>query len=110
VSVTVRFRVNGTPATVTKESERRFLGAPSLPAAREEQGAPASAPATPTMDIFDLLRELRGKLPPPPDYKKRMVAAAPVISCGPTSGFGIGCAGNVAFDKGVPKTTRISSE
>jgi outer membrane protein assembly factor BamA len=38
-----------------------------------------------------------------------MVAAAPVITYGPTSGFGIGGAGNLAFYRGFPDTTRISS-
>jgi hypothetical protein len=90
--------------------------------AAAQEPAPAPAPGTPeegvdvaqpTKDLFDLLRALRHKLEPPPpgpeDYKKWMVAAAPVISYGPTSGLGIGLAGNVAFYKGVPDTTRISS-
>jgi len=70
-------------------------------------------PAEPTKDLFDLLRELRHKPPPPPpgpeDYKKWMVAAAPVLTYGPTSGFGIGVAGNMAVYRGFPGTTRISS-
>jgi outer membrane protein assembly factor BamA len=69
--------------------------------------------AEPTKDLFDLLRELRHKPPPPPpapdDYKKWMVAAAPVLTYGPTSGFGIGVAGNMAVYRGFPATTRISS-
>jgi hypothetical protein len=71
------------------------------------------APAEPTRDLFDVLRDLRHKPPPPPpgpeDYKKWMIAAAPVIAYGPTSGLGIGVAGNVAFYKGFPATTHISS-
>jgi hypothetical protein len=71
------------------------------------------SPAEPTKDLFDLLRELRHKPPPPPpapdDYKKWMVAAAPVLTYGPTSGFGIGVAGNMAVYRGFPGTTRISS-
>ena len=87
-------------------------------AAQEEAPAPAPAqdtvsPAEPTKDLFDLLRELRHKPPPPPpgpdDYKKWMVAAAPVLTYGPTSGFGIGVAGNMAVYRGFPDTTRISS-
>ena len=75
---------------------------------------PASTIAVPTRDIFDVLRELRHKPPKAePDsedaYKKRMVAAAPVISYNPASGVGIGAAGNVAFFKGFPQTTSISS-
>ena len=38
-----------------------------------------------------------------------MVAAAPVLSYGPTTGFGLGAAGNIAFYRGFPDTTRISS-
>jgi outer membrane protein assembly factor BamA len=38
-----------------------------------------------------------------------MVAAAPVLTYGPTSGFGIGVAGNMAVFKGHPDSTRISS-
>lgn len=72
---------------------------------------PASTIAVPTRDIFDILRELRHKPPKaePKDYKQLMVAAAPVVSYNPASGFGIGVAGNVAFYKGVPETTSISS-
>ena len=75
---------------------------------------PAPDPAgLPTRDIFDVIREWREKPPPPPpgpdDYKKWMTAVAPVISYGPTSGFGFGFAGNVALYKGFPHTTHISS-
>jgi outer membrane protein assembly factor BamA len=66
----------------------------------------------PTRDIFDILRELRHKPPkaePQDAYKQLMVAAAPVVSYNPASGFGIGAAGNVAFYKGFPQTTSISS-
>ena len=89
-------------------------------AAQEEAPAQAPAPvqdtvspAEPTKDLFDLLRELRHKPPPPPpgpeDYKKWMIAAAPVLTYGPTSGFGLGLAGNMAVYRGFPGTTRISS-
>jgi surface antigen Omp85-like protein len=87
--------------------------APEAQRPPEPVGGPASMIAVPTRDIFDVLRELRKK-PPKPEpeqdaYKKRMVAAAPVISYNPASGFGIGVAGNVAFFKGFPQTTSISS-
>jgi hypothetical protein len=68
--------------------------------------------AEPTKDLMDVIRDLRHKPPAPggpPDYKKRMIAGAPVISYSPTSGVGAGFAGNVAFYKGFPETTRISS-
>jgi outer membrane protein assembly factor BamA len=73
---------------------------------------PASTVAVPTRDIFDILRELRHKPPkaqPKDSHQELMVAAAPVISYNPASGFGIGVAGNVAFYKGHPDTTSISS-
>jgi outer membrane protein assembly factor BamA len=38
-----------------------------------------------------------------------MIAAAPVISYNPASGFGVGFAGNIAFFEGFPQTTSISS-
>jgi hypothetical protein len=38
-----------------------------------------------------------------------MVALAPVLAYGPTSGFGLGFAGNMAVIAGTPGTTRISS-
>jgi outer membrane protein assembly factor BamA len=78
----------------------------------EPLAGPASTIAVPTRDIFDVLRELRHKPPKvesEDEYKKLMVAAAPVVSYNPASGFGIGAAGNVAFYKGFPQTTSISS-
>jgi hypothetical protein len=73
---------------------------------------PASTIAVPTRDIFDVLRELRHKPPKVEsvdEYEKLMIAAAPVVAYNPASGFGIGGAGNVAFYKGHPHTTSISS-
>jgi outer membrane protein assembly factor BamA len=75
-------------------------------------GGQASSIAVPTRDIFDILRELLKKPPKgeePDAYKKVMLAAAPVVSYNPASGFGIGLAGNAAFFKGFPSTTSISS-
>jgi outer membrane protein assembly factor BamA len=67
-------------------------------------------PSRPTKDIFDVIRDWRHKTaPPPPNYRKRMFAGAPVVSYSPTSGAGLGVAGNIAFFKGHPDTTRISS-
>jgi hypothetical protein len=77
-----------------------------------QEPAPTGA-SEPTKDLFDVLREWRNKPPPPPpapdDYKRTMFAGAPVISYGPTSGLGIGLAGNLALYKGDPPTTQISS-
>jgi len=99
------------------------LGVPGGAAAQDPPSAPAPAPAQepaegrlvaePTKDLFDLLRQLRHKPEPPPpgpeDYKNWMVALAPVLTYGPTSGFGLGFAGNMAVYRGTPHTTRISS-
>jgi hypothetical protein len=99
------------------------LGLSLAASAQERPSAPAHSPApepadqelvaAPTTDLFDLLRRLRHKPAPPPpgpeDYKKWMVALAPVLTYGPTSGFGLGFAGNVAAYRGRPPTTHISS-
>jgi hypothetical protein len=73
---------------------------------------PRATIAEPTQDVFDLLRQLRHK-PPKAEaaeaQKRLMVAAAPVVAYNPASGLGIGGAGNVAFFKGFPQTTSISS-
>lgn len=78
--------------------------------------AQATAPdeiAVPTRDVFDIVRDLRHKPPaeePGTDeYKKLMVAVAPVVGYNPATGFSIGGAGNIAFFSGPPGTTRISS-
>ena len=97
------------------------LGAAGMAAAAQAQEPPpasgestgVSVVAEPTTDVFDLIREWRGKPPPPPpgpdDYKKLMAAGSPIVSYSPTSGFGVGLAGNVAFYEGFPTTTSISS-
>ena len=88
---------------------------PQTTPALEPQATPDPGPAPiaePTEDAFDLLRQLRHKPPKVESaetHKKLMVAAAPVIAYNPASGFGIGAAGNVAFFKGFPQTTSISS-
>jgi hypothetical protein len=77
--------------------------------------APAPTQADPpvaTQDVFDLLRTLRHQEAPPAeawDYRKRMMAFAPVIGAKPSSGVLLGAAGNVAFFRGDPSTTHISS-
>jgi hypothetical protein len=72
--------------------------------------APAAAPEA-AKDIFDVLRDLLGKEPPSMayDYRNVMLAAAPVISYNPATGVGLGAAGNVAFYRGPPTSTQISS-
>ncbi len=85
------------------------------PPAANGDGSQAVAPALPleTMDVFDLLRKLRNKETDAQaeswDYRKPMMAFAPVIGAKPSSGVLLGAAGNVAFYRGDPSTTRISS-
>ena len=77
--------------------------------------APALAQTTDPelVDVFDLVRKLRKKdtaAPAEPwDYRKPMIAFAPVIGAKPSSGALFGAAGNVAFYRGDPATTQISS-
>jgi outer membrane protein assembly factor BamA len=65
------------------------------------------------IDVFDLWRKWRNKEPAPDDaswdYRDAMKAFAPVIGAKPSSGALIGVAGNVAFYRGDPSTTHISS-
>ena len=85
--------------------------AQSAPPAEERKQAPD--PSAETIDIFDLLRKLRHKgadaQPEPWDYRKPMMAFAPVIGAKPSAGVLFGAAGNIAFYRGDPKTTLISS-
>jgi outer membrane protein assembly factor BamA len=74
----------------------------------------AAPPAGDTqIDVFDLWRMYRHKEAAPDDgswdYRKAMKAFAPVIGAKPSSGAIFGVAGNVAFYRGDPATTRISS-
>ena len=81
----------------------------------------APAPAAPPgagpeiVDVFDLVRKIRHKETTPEgqaaveDPTKPMYAFAPVIGYKPSSGGMVGLAGNVAFFRGDPKTTHISS-
>jgi len=79
------------------------------PAQASNQIDPAQSPAE-TKDVFDLWRELRHKPPsPPPPPTTSMKAFAPVIGTKPSSGLLVGVAGNVAFYRGDPATTHISS-
>ena len=70
-------------------------------------------PAVEATDIFDVWRKLRHKEADPGatpwDYRKAMKAFAPVIGAKPSSGVLLGVAGNVAFYRGDPSTTHISS-
>ena len=86
----------------------------AIAAAPGSAGAQPTAPEPPaaTTDIFDVWRTIRHKdevADPAWDYRKPMKAFAPVIGAKPSSGALLGVAGNVAFYRGDPATTRISS-
>jgi hypothetical protein len=85
---------------------------PTEPTTGAQPPAAVAADA-PTVDVFDLLRALRHKPADPAseswDYRKRMTAFAPVVGAKPSSGVLLGAAGNVAFYRGEPATTHISS-
>jgi hypothetical protein len=78
----------------------------------------AQAPASPTttsevreLDISDIWRAIRKKPAPavsdePP---RRILVVAPVIGAKPDTGFLFGAAGNLAFYRGDPKTTNLST-
>jgi outer membrane protein assembly factor BamA len=75
--------------------------------------ARAQAAAAETVDVIDVWNEIRHKpanaSPDDGDYSEPMKAVAPVIGAKPSSGVFGGVAGNVAFFRGAPATTHISS-
>jgi outer membrane protein assembly factor BamA len=90
-----------------------FLAAvPGAAVAQSASTAPPDNSGAPTTDIFDVWRAFRHKEKASDaawDYHKTMKAFAPVIGAKPSSGALIGVAGNIAFYRGDPATTRISS-
>ena len=86
--------------------------ADAQPPASDSAPQQEAAPATETMDVFDLWRSSatrKRRRSRPWDYRKPMMAFAPVIGAKPSSGVLLGAAGNVAFFRGDPATTSISS-
>ena len=80
------------------------------------EASPAPPPqAVELFDVFDLLRKIRHKEQTKEqraeanDPSRRMYAFAPVVGYKPSSGVLVGVAGNVAFFRGDPTTTHISS-
>jgi outer membrane protein assembly factor BamA len=72
--------------------------------------APQAAAPDDEMDLGDLVRAWRHKDPPPPDEPgQKMIVAAPIIGSNPSAGFLLGAAAQMAFFRGDPSTTRISS-
>jgi len=78
----------------------------------ELMGQQKSAPLPPEQetDVFDVIRAWRKKPPPAPNQaRKKMIIATPVIGSNPSAGFVFGAAAQMAFYRGDPSTTRISS-
>ena len=96
-----------------------IMTAGSLQAAQEPEVRTGDAQAADpqalveAVDIFDVWRALRQKqtdsVPEEWDYRKSMKAFAPVIGAKPSAGLLLGVAGNIAFYRGEPSTTHISS-
>ena len=95
-------------------------GAAAPAFAQDPAAQPAeAAPLPPPQDVFDLLRRIRGKAPPPSpsgsppadtwDYHKPMLTIMPTIGAKPSTGFTFGAASAVAVYFGDPATTPISS-
>jgi outer membrane protein assembly factor BamA len=77
------------------------------------QEARAQDATSDAVDVIDIWNQIRHKAPAESstetDYREPMKALAPVIGAKPSSGVFGGIAGNVAFFRGEPATTRISS-
>jgi len=75
------------------------------------------SPAQATLDVGDLWRDLRHRdqtpqtepAAAPQKESRRFLVVAPTIGSKPTTGFTGGLNGNMAFFRGDPKTTRIST-
>ena len=79
--------------------------------ASAQQPEPPPA-AVPQLDVIDIVRAIRNKPAPPPEdpaHPQRMFVIAPVFGSKPNTGPFIGAAGNVAFHRGDPETTQIST-
>ncbi len=100
-------------AAVALPSPQSNPQAQSQPAPQAPEAAPPAGAGM--VDAFDLLRKLRHKEQTEEQRKAAedpshpMYAFAPVIGYKPSSGAVFGVAGNVAFFRGDPGTTHISS-
>jgi len=80
------------------------------PLALSAQQTEAPVPPEQETDFADVFRAWRHKGPPPPvQPNQKMIVAAPIIGSNPSAGLLIGAAAQVAFFRGDPATTRISS-
>ncbi len=107
------------PTAATKDAAQAGAATPPSPAITEPSQPASQEPApraeAATIDVFDLLRRLRHKdlteqeRSAVEDPARRTYAFAPFIGYRPSSGALIGVAGNVAFYRGDPQSTHISS-
>jgi hypothetical protein len=72
---------------------------------------PVAASGAQELDVSDIWRAIRKKpAPPATDEPPRQIfVIAPVIGAKPDTGFLFGAAGNLAFYRGDPKTTNLST-
>jgi hypothetical protein len=75
--------------------------------AQKQSGETADPPQM--IDVGDLWRMVRHKDAPAAESSSRFVAFAPSIGSKPSTGLNGGISGNVAFFRGDPQTTHISS-
>jgi len=85
------------------------VAAVPAPLLAQEQKVP-----TATLDVADLWRDLRHRddapdETPPTNEHRRFLVVAPTIGSKPATGLTGGLNGNMAFFRGDPKTTRIST-
>ncbi len=125
------------PGSLSAPGSRRVLAViavvatlhPAVARARQGKPDPAAPQAAATvdarpqpgetradqLDVRDVIRKLRHKEQTPEeqaayrDWHRRMVTVAPFIGATPATGFVAGAAGNIAFFRGEPSTTHISS-
>jgi hypothetical protein len=80
----------------------------SAPVWAQKQSAETAEPPQ-MIDVGDLWRMVLHKDAPPAESDRRFVAFAPSIGSKPSTGLNGGFSGNVAFFRGDPQTTHISS-
>ncbi len=86
----------------------------AIPPPAQQSATAAPLVSSEMVDVMDLIRKIRHK-DTSPDQERQvrgrgtMRAIAPIIGYKPSSGGLIGVAGNVAFFRGDPETTHISS-
>lgn len=92
------------------------VAAPVTVLGQEQSGAAAAAPIHPLMDIGDMWRAVRYQNdapervePPASKPRSHFVVVAPTIGSKPSTGLTGGVNSNVAFFRGDPATTHISS-